>query len=302
MTYVKTNISQNTEMTIQKVRIVTLVGMALNILVATLKGIGGILFNSQALLADAIHSVTDLVTDFAVIFGVKFWTKPPDETHPYGHGKIETIITSFIAIALGLVAFGLCIDAIKSLRLPTPEKPGAITFWIALFSIGSKEILFRWTIFTAKKIGSPGLAANGWHHRSDAISSIPVALVISITQFFPKLGFLDAVGALLVAAFILHAAYSIIKPALLELTDGGGEEIAKSIKQVALKHKNVVEVHNARARRLGSGYQADIHIWVDGNLSVREGHKIAHEVKNDIFLKFKGLGITDIIVHVEPAK
>ena len=210
---------------VRRVRFVTLIGLGVNVLLTAAKAVGGIVFRSQALIADAVHSLSDLATDLAVIFGVKYWSAPPDSSHPYGHGKIETLVSAFIGIALALVALGLVSDAVATLRSENDSGgPGLPAFFIALFSVFSKEWLFRWTRREARKLNSKAVEANAWHHRSDAISSIPAAIAVSLAYFFPDLHFIDPVGAILVSFFIFHAAWKIVKPTLLELSEAGNPE------------------------------------------------------------------------------
>ena len=193
--------------TVHEVRRVTYAGMAVNIAIAVLKGCVGVVFSSQALFADAVHSLSDLVTDFAVVLGVRYWSAPADEEHPYGHGKIEALVTLFIAIALVVVAYELGAHAVRTLVSGESSVPGLPALFVALVSVASKEWLFRWTRRAARKIASPALEANAWHHRSDAISSIPVAIAVVVAHVWPSLAWVDAVGAVLVALFILHVAW-----------------------------------------------------------------------------------------------
>ena len=287
--------------TIRRVRRATVVGMVLNILLALAKGAGGLVFKSHALVADAIHSFSDLVTDFAVIFGVRYWSAPPDEEHPYGHGKIETMVTAFIGLALAALAFELVHDAVHSISEGgAKDVPGLFAFVIAVLSVIVKEALFRWTRTEARRLNSPGLEANAWHHRSDAASSIPAAVAIALARIFPNVGYIDQLGAILVSVMIFYSAWKIMRPALLELTEGGGEDHAAEIEAQALTVPGVLSVHAVRARHIGSSIQADLHIRVDGNLTVAQGHAIAHDVKRAVLASVKG--VADVIVHVEPAQ
>ncbi len=280
-------------------RRVTYAGMAVNIAIAAAKALGGIMFSSCALMADAVHSASDLVTDLAVIFGVRYWVAPADEDHPYGHGKIEALVTVFISAALALVAIELGADAVKSLASGAGrEPPGAPAFIIAVAGIVIKEALFHWTRAVAWRVGSTALEANAWHHRSDAISSIPVAAALAIARLVPKLWWLDAVGALVVGAFVLYVAWSLAKTSLLELSDADVGAKAADVKAVAEKVPGVRGVHKARARRYGGSFQADLHVQVDGALSVAEGHAIGHAVKEAILAA--GLDVDDAVIHVEP--
>jgi len=286
--------------TVHEVRRVTYAGMAVNIAIAVLKGCVGVVFSSQALFADAVHSLSDLVTDFAVVFGVRYWSAPADEEHPYGHGKIEALVTLFIAIALVVVAYELGAHAIRSLASGESSVPGLPALFVALISVASKEWLFRWTRRIARKVASPALEANAWHHRSDAISSIPVAVAVVVAHVWPSLAWVDAVGAVLVALFILHVAWGIAYPALQELVDAeiGGKSAA--VEALARNVAGVVEVHKVRVRRYGGAYVADLHVHVDAGLSVAEGHRIGHDVSDALLAS--DLGIVDAVVHVEPAE
>lgn len=285
--------------TVRTVQFVTVVGMILNIVLVLAKAAGGIFFYSQALLADAVHSLSDLVTDLAVIFGVKFWSAPPDRSHPYGHGRIETLISAFIGLALGAVAVGLAWDAVGTLRHGTEHGPAGFAFVIAVFSVVSKEIVFRWTRAKAREVGSTAMEANAWHHRSDAISSVPAAAAIALAYFFPKLHFVDPVGAIAVSGFILHSAWKIIQPTLLELSEAGvSKEDQAKIYRLAASLPGVMGAHALRTRNAGSAIWADIHIIVDPNMTVREGHDLSHKVRD--LLVDSDLNIVDVVVHLEP--
>ena len=286
--------------TVRTVQFVTTIGMLLNIVLVLAKAAGGLFFHSQALLADAVHSLSDLVTDLAVIFGVKYWSAPPDHSHPYGHDRIETLVSAFIGLALGAVAVGLAWDAIGTLCSSGEKKPPAeIAFVIAVFSIVSKEILFHWTRAKARAVHSSAMEANAWHHRSDAISSIPAAVAIAIAHFFPKLHFADPVGAIIVSVFILYAAWTIIRPTLQELSEAGvsKEEQAK-IYRMAASLPGVIGAHALRTRNAGGAIWADIHIIVDPDMTVREGHDLSHKVRD--LLVDSDLNIVDVVVHLEP--
>ncbi len=285
--------------TIRTVQFVTVVGMTLNIVLSIAKAAGGVLFHSQALLADAVHSLSDLVTDLAVIFGVKYWSAPPDRQHPYGHGRIETLVSAFIGIALAAVAVGLAWDAIGTIRHGSEHGPAGFAFAIAVFSIISKEVLFRWTRAKARQVHSSAMEANAWHHRSDAISSIPAALAIAVAYFFPKLQFIDPVGAILVSFFVLYAAWTIVRPTLQELSEAGvSQEDQAKIYRMATSLPGILGAHALRTRNAGGAIWADIHIIVDPDMTVREGHDISHQVRD--LLVNSDLNIVDVVVHLEP--
>jgi len=283
---------------IRATRRVTYGGMAVNVVTALAKGIGGYVWHSQALIADAVHSVSDFITDIAVVLGVKYWEAPADEEHPYGHGKIQALVTLFIAMMLLFVAWELASDAISSLRAGKGASPTVVAFVIALVSVVAKEALFRWTRKVAREIRSPALEANAWHHRSDALSSIPVAIAIALAYFFPQLWWADAVGALIVGLFIVHVSWEIAHPALQELTDACIDDKANEVAKVAARVPGVIEVHNCRARRYGAAFQADLHIHVDDRLSIVEAHDLGHRVMDEILAG--ELDVNEAIIHVEP--
>ena len=283
---------------VASVRRVTYAGAAVNLGIAAVKFVGGLAFSSQALLADAVHSLSDLITDVALVLGVKFWVSPADEDHPYGHGKIEAVVTGFIALMVAGVALEICWKGIGSLVRGDLMVPDAMAFFIALVSVGAKEGLYRWTHAVAKRFNSPATEANAWHHRSDAISSIPVAIAVAVAHFFPSLKWLDAAGAVLVGVFILRVAWQIAKPAFMDLTDATcGGEVA-NVERIALKVVGVRRVHKVRIRRYGGSYQCDLHVQVARDLTISQGHAIGHEVKAAILAA--DLGMTDAVIHVEP--
>ncbi len=283
------------------VRKVTWVGLLTNICLAAIKFSAGYFGRSQALIADAIHSLTDTTTDIAVIAGSHYWSLPPDESHPYGHRRLETLVTAFIGLMLAAAGIGIGWEAISTLHQQHASPPGWIALYAAMASIITKEILYRWTAAVGKKIKSPALAANAWHHRTDAISSLPVLIAVGGALLFPSWSFLDRVGAVVVSIFILHAATKIIWPAVSELVDAGApEEIQKKIAKIVCNTSGVREVHAVRSRYVSSSIQIDMHIVVDGSISVREGHEIADKVENSII---SGLPeVVDVVVHVDPSE
>ena len=283
------------------VRKVTWIGLLTNIGLSGLKFAAGYFGRSQALIADAIHSLTDTTTDIAVIAGSHYWSRPPDENHPYGHRRLETLVTAFIGIMLVAAGIGIGWEAISTLHKKHATPPGWIAFYAAMASIVAKEILYRWTAAVGKKIKSPALAANAWHHRTDAISSIPVLIAVGGALIFPSWSFLDRVGAVIVSIFILHAALKIIWPAVSELIDAGApEEIQKKIMEIARNTMGVREVHAIRSRYISSSIQIDLHIVVDGSISVQAGHTIADTVENNII---DGIPeVLEVVVHVDPSQ
>ena len=279
-------------------RRVAFAGAAVNLLIAGAKFAGGVAFSSQALLADAVHSLSDLVTDAALVLGVRFWVSPADDDHPYGHGKIEAVVTAFIGLMVAGVAVKIGWDGIQSLLHGGAAAPDALAFCVARVSVVVKEGLYRWTHAVAQRLNSPATEANAWHHRSDAISSIPVAVAVAVAHFFPSLTWVDAAGAVLVGVFILHVAWQIAKPAFMELTDATCGVTANEVERIASAVPGVRRVHKARIRRYGGSFQCDLHVQVARDISVSEGHAIGHEVKSAILAA--GIGMTDAVIHVEP--
>jgi cation diffusion facilitator family transporter len=283
------------------VRKVTWIGLLTNIGLSGLKFAAGYFGRSQALIADAIHSLTDTTTDIAIIAGSHYWSRPADEDHPYGHRRLETLVTAFIGIMLVAAGIGIGWEAISTLHKKQAASPGWIALYAAMASIVVKEVLYRWTAAVGKKIKSPALAANAWHHRTDAISSLPVLVAVGGALIFPTWSFLDRVGAVIVSIFILHAALKIIWPAVSELIDAGvPEEIQNKIMGIASNTMGVREVHAIRSRYISSSIQIDLHIVVDGNISVREGHTIADSVEGNIIGGIPE--VLEVVVHVDPSQ
>lgn len=281
------------------VRKVTWIGLFVNLVLAAIKFAAGIFGRSQALVADAIHSLTDLTTDIAVIAGSHYWSRPPDENHPYGHRRLETLVTVFIGVMLIAAGIGIGWKAISTLQEKQAGPPGWIAVLAALASIVCKESIYRWTAITGRRVKSTALAANAWHHRTDALSSLPVLIAVAGARIFPSWSFLDRVGAVVVSIFILHASIKIIWPGLSELIDvGAPTETRKKIRDIALKNEGVLQVHDIRTRYISSSIQVDLHIVVEGLITVREGHNIADNVKARIIDAIPE--VLDVVVHVDP--
>ena len=295
-----TQISNVDEASKEKIlRRVTWVGLFVNLVLSAIKFAAGIFGRSQALVADAIHSLSDLTTDIAVLAGSHYWSRPPDENHPYGHRRLETLVTVFIGVVLIAAGIGIGWKAISTLYQKHIAPPGWIAVLAAFASIACKESLYRWTAITGRRIKSPALAANAWHHRTDALSSLPVLVAVAGARIFPTWSFLDHVGAVVVSIFILHASIKIIWPSLSELTDVGAPiETQRKIRDIALGNKNVLQVHDIRTRFISSSVLVDLHIVVEGSISVREGHNIADDVRDRITQEIPE--IIDVIVHVDP--
>jgi cation diffusion facilitator family transporter len=288
------------ESSVSTVRRVTGVGMVANLGLAALKAGFGAAAHSQALIADAVHSLSDCVTDTVVLVGVHFWSLPPDERHPHGHRRIETLVTAVIGVLLGMVGVGLGWRALSSVGTVHEHGPGWAAFGAAVVSIVVKEAMFRWTAWHGQRVHSSSMVANAWHHRSDALSSVPVALAVLVDHIWPGMGYVDQVAAVLVSWLLVRAAWKIAAPAFGELIDEGASQAARArMEELALSVDGVLSLHALRTRRSGPGYQVDLHVQVDGSISVREGHDIAKDVRHR--LHEGDAEVIDVLVHVEPA-
>ncbi|HUU40582.1 MAG TPA: cation diffusion facilitator family transporter [Desulfatiglandales bacterium] len=278
---------------------ITWIGIFVNIGLAGIKFFVGYVGASQAVIADAVHSLSDLATDLAVIFGIKFWSAPPDQDHPYGHLRIEALITTAIGLVLVIVAVGLGYKSLATIREPHIQQ----TTWVAIIgpsiSIVLKEILYRWTIIVGTQAKSTAVIANAWHHRSDALSSLPALLAVTASTVNRDWAFIDHIGALIISVFILKVSWDIIRPALLELADRGASlKDSILIRSIAMDVNGVQDVHAIRTRKFGPNLYVDLHILVDPEISVRAGHSISEEVQK--VLLANGPDVLDVVVHVEP--
>lgn len=289
---------QDSASKVSKTRKATWICLLVNTALSVVKFVCGMAGNSQAIVADAVHTFSDSFTDAAIIVGVGYWSKPPDETHPHGHRRIETLVTICIAGALFAVACGLTYNAVTGLKNPY-NHPGWIAVLAAAVSLISKEVLYRWTERIGRKLKSRALVANAWHHRSDAISSIPAALAAAGAAVSPSLWFLDNIGAVVVSVFIVKASWDIADPCIREIIDTGApEKDLIRIKSIALDTPGVQSIHAVRSRYIGSLLQIDLHVQVDPEMSVREGHAIASSVTNNILTERSD--VADVMVHLEP--
>lgn len=292
---------QGADLQVREVRRITWIGMIANILLAGFKIIAGGIGHSQAVVADGVHTISDCATDLVVLVGVGYWTAPPDQNHPYGHRRIETLVTAFIGLALALAAVGVGYHALTSLKVEHSRTPDVIALAAALVSILTKEILYHWNVRVGKRVISPAVIANAWHHRADGFSSVPVALAVGGAMFLPGWYFLDQIGAVLVSLFILRAAWKIGWPALMELADLGADpEVCEEIERISVDTGGVLEVHKCRTRHVGYGLQVDLHVLVKPDLTVREGHRISGKVKHRLMEKMPQ--VVDVIIHLEPVE
>ena len=282
-----------------RVKRVTLWGALINVVLAILKATGGVLFHSQALIADAIDSTGDLITDVIAIVAVRVARRPVDSNHPYGHGRVESLASLIISGFLVLAAFTIGRSAIITLMHGTVEHVGWPAALIAILSIGTKESLFRWTRNNARRVHSRVLEANAWHHRSDAFSSIAVLIGVTSALLIPGAWFMDAVASLVVTLFILRTALRIGLEAAHDLVDTEQDpELLGEVQKIAVGVTQVVNAHRIRSRRYGPLVYVDLDIEVDGEMSVADGHDVAHDVKERILARFTY--VADAMIHVEP--
>jgi len=285
---------------------ITWFGAFINLFLTGFKFFAGVVGNSSVLIADAIHSLSDLITDFVILIGVRFWNRPPDRDHPHGHAKIETLVTLFIGAALAIVGIGLIIAAVNSLidivnGKPPEHSPTWLALVAALVSIVVKEWLYRITVKVGMVTKSSATIANAWHHRSDAMSSIPaVAAVGACLLFGPAYVFLDPVGTVVVSFMILHVAWTITRPTFATLLDSGASELqCNAIAGEIRSFTEVKGLHKLRSRYVGpTGLVIDVHVQVDPSMSVTEAHSLAHQIKKK--LSQSGENVIDVFVHVEP--
>lgn len=270
-----------------------------NASLALIKGLAGFFGNSYALIADAIESTTDIFSSLLVLFGLKYAKRPADENHPYGHGKIEPLITFLVVAFLVTSATVIAYESIQNIRTPHKvPKPwtlivlGCIILW--------KEISFRIVIKKSKETHSSSLRADAWHHRSDAITSIMAFIGITIALVFGK-GYetADDWAALLASAFILYNSYLIFRPALGEIMDEHlYDDLLEEIREESIKVKGVVGTEKCFIRKAGMKYHVDLHAIVDGDISVKEGHDISHLLKDHLRSEIPNLG--HVLIHIEP--
>lgn len=274
--------------------------IASNTCLAIIKGIAGVLGNSYALIADAIESTTDIFASLLVLFGLKYAERPADENHPYGHGKIEPLITFMVVAFLVTAATVIAYESIHNISTPQ-EAPKAWTLIVLAGIILWKELSFRVVIKRSKETNSTSLKADAWHHRSDAITSVMAFIGISIALFMGE-GYetADDWAALLASVFILYNSYLIFRPALGEIMDEHQyDDLLEEIRKEAVLVEGVVATEKCFIRKAGMQYHVDLHAIVDGEISVREGHTISHLLKDHLRNEIPGLG--HVLIHIEPS-
>jgi len=277
-------------------RRVTVIGGVLDLVLGVLKILTGLLSGSQALVADGVHSVSDLVTDVMVIWAAREASRGPDDNHPYGHQRIETVASIVLGAMLVAVALGLGLQAARSIWSGGLPVPGAAALAVAAFSVLGKEAIFRYTMAVARRYDSDLLRSNAWHSRSDALSSIVVLVGVAGTMAgYPAL---DAAAAMVVAAMIIWVGARMAWRGTSELIDTGLEprQVAR-IRDAARQVDGVHDVHDLRTRRMGTEIYLDGHILVDPRISVSEGHRVGEAVRHRLHRDFPG--ITDITIHID---
>ena len=298
----------SSEAEIRKRRIyrVTLVGFVVNLVLSFAKLAAGIVGRSGAMIADAVHSFSDLATDVVVIAFVRISSKPRDDGHDYGHGKYETLATIIISLALGVVGAGILVNSIRDIRVVVDggllPRPGLIALVAAVLSIVAKEILYRYTVREGRAVDSPSVVANAWHHRSDALSSLGTLVGIACAYFLgQKWRIADPIAALIVAVFIFKVAFDLIRTGLDELLECSlPADVEQEILQIVTAEPGVREPHNLRTRRIGASIAIEVHVRMDGAMTVAQSHALTVDIEHRLRARF-GEG-TLIAIHVEPMK
>ncbi len=282
---------------------VTWLGLAINAVLGIAKIAGGLVFHSQAILADGVHSATDLVTDAAVLTGLKYSDNPADGCHPYGHRRISTLVAMFVGLLLLGAGAWIAVDSLRTLQEQEhSQKSLWLPLLLALGTIPLKEILFRLTRRVGEQSGNLSLKANAWHHRSDCFTSLAAAAGIGGAWIGgPSWAFLDHVTAVLLVGFLAVAAVRIVYESASELIDASpGEDVLEQIHELIDDTPGVEDFHAVRAREVGGQLEMDMHVLVQPNLTVREGHDIATAVKRK--LMNSSLSFAEVVVHIEPAE
>ena len=283
---------------------VTLVGGAVNVILLLFKFVAGIVGHSAAMVADAVHSLSDFVTDVIVLIFVRISGKPEDKDHEYGHAKYETLAMTLIGVALLMVAVGIVYSGLTKIIAWAQgeglKAPGLMALWAALLSVVLKEAVYHYSMAEARKLNSQAVEANAWHHRSDALSSVGTAIGIGGAIFLgQRWAVLDPVASIVVGVLIIKVSVELLRNGIGDLMEHSlPEEVENEILQLAASVPGVVEPHALRTRRLGNHYAIEFHILMDGNITLCEAHEKASEVE-DILRVHYGPE-THIAVHVEP--
>ena len=285
---------------------VTLAGSVVNVALTAFKFAAGVLGHSAAMMADAVHSLSDFLTDLVVLVFVRISSKPADSGHDYGHGKYETLATALIGVALLIVAGGILFQSAGALvswfRGEDLPKPGMLALWAALISIVLKELTFQYTVRWGRKLHSSVVEANAWHHRSDALSSIGALVGIGGAILFgDRWTVLDPLASLIVGFFIIHAAWKLLKNCIDDLTEASlPDDVEKEILSIITSFPDVQDPHNLRTRRIGDNFAIEVHIRMDGDLPLVKTHSRTHYIEKALKQRFGP--DTHVVVHVEPVK
>lgn len=298
--------SNDAEIRKHRIYRVTFVGFVVNLVLSCLKLAAGVVGRSGAMVADAVHSFSDLATDVVVIAFARISAKPRDDGHDYGHGKYETLATIIISLALGIVGAGILISSIRAIRVVIDggllPRPGLIALVAAVLSIAVKEILYRYTVREGRAIDSPSVVANAWHHRSDALSSLGTLVGIGCAYFLgDRWRIADPIAALLVAVFIFKIAFDLIRTGLDELLERSlPADVEEEILRIVSAGPEVRDPHNLCTRRIGASIAIEVHVRMDGAMTVAHSHDLTVDIERRLRARF-GEG-TMIAIHVEPMK
>lgn len=284
----------------------TWIGFFVNLSLSAVKLLAGVFGRSGAMVADAVHSLSDFATDVVVLAFVKLSAKPKDDDHDYGHGKYETLATVVVGLALAGVAVGIFVDSAgriaQVVRGEAIERPGLVALLAAALSIAAKETLYRYTMAVAKRTESPALKANAWHHRSDALSSVGTLLGIGGAYFLSeRWRVLDPIAAIVVGALIVKVAYGLVSQGVNELLERSlPAEQENEIADLVLADGRLRDLHNLKTRRIGSGIAIELHVRVRGDMTVDESHAITRDIERRLRQRYGER--TQVIIHIEPMK
>jgi len=280
---------------------ITWISVILNTVLAAGKAVTGLVAQSTALLADALHSMTDIVTDVLVLVGLRVGRKGEDDSHPYGHYRFNTIAEFCVGLLLTLFAAGIFVDALAKIIQGDSQTPATFALWVAVFGLIAKEVLFWFTRMVAKKTRSRLLMANAWHHRTDSLSSLLVVIALGAAWLGgPEWAVADKIAGMGLASFLFVQGLRVILQSGNDLLDGNpGHEILDDLREHVLPIEGVVAYHKFRARRVGDFMEVDLHIQVEARLSIVEAHIIGRKVREQIILAHPE--VVDVLVHIEPA-
>ena len=282
-----------------RVSLVTIIG---TVVLSVIKLLAGIIAHSSAMISDAVHSASDVFSTFVVIIGIKLASKKPDKEHPYGHERMECVAAIVLAMVLFITGLGIGLEAVKNIihgNYGDLQVPGVLALIAAIVSIVSKEAMYWYTRYYAKKIDSSALMADAWHHRSDAFSSIGALIGIGAS----RLGYpvMDSIASLVIFVFIVKAAFDIFKDAIDKMVDHScDEETEKQIYECVMKNENVLGIDLLQTRVFGNKIYVDVEIQADASYTLQKAHDIAEAVHDDIEESFPK--VKHIMVHVNPAK